>query len=420
MISCVSNDVHFYNLGFHSAKTRIDTIQSEFPELSYMNESVLKEVNDEVKMYQLSARQILLDLQHSYQLCWITQMTRRCAQMLLKYESVAIVQLYETGMLEEHEYSHVLQLIEEKLFSLEYGSIKMPDNQMKRNENPFDLLSYFGSLSPNEKSYWQSVLTSKHKWFQPGSILVENRIEVSTAYLIVRGIVQSQNDEISFITYYRCGSIVGVDALFAGNSLSRGSYTAEGGLVEAYLIDSTLLSSLLADEKIARSIYDEILLQTIMNCYRKSVKLTYSQLKVFLNEKATLHNNKTNLVINLETNQRLFLLSGTMSRFSDDSATNIDSPQFILLGCPEKYQFNAFSIVYTWLYDDEVNFDTDKNQLNVDHEFYPIYSESTGDFFPRRKSSSIVRPMESRNNRGLLTLEINAKSEETDSVKFHP
>ena len=46
-------------------------------------------------------------------------MTRRCAQMLLKYESIAIIQLYETGMLEENEYSHILELIENKLFSLE-------------------------------------------------------------------------------------------------------------------------------------------------------------------------------------------------------------------------------------------------------------------------------------------------------------
>ena len=227
-------------------------------------------------------------------------------------------------------------------------------------------------------------------------------------------------DGIPFVTHYRCGNIVGVDALFAGNSLSCGSYTAESGLVEAYLIDSTLLNSLLADEKIARSIYDEIALQTIINDYRKSMNLTHSQVKMFLNEKATFYNTKTNLVINLETNQRLFLLSGTIIRLSDDLATNIDSTYFMLLEHPAKYQLNASSIVYTWSYEDEANFSTDKNQLDPDHELYPAYSGSTNDLFPRRNSSSIVRPMESRNNRGLMTLQINTKCEEADSAKFYP
>ena len=84
-------------------------------------------------------------------------MTRRCAQMLLKHESTVIIQLYETGMLEEHEYLHVLQIIEEKLFFFGVWKHYGTDNQTKRNENPFDLLSYFGSLPPNEKSYWQYV-----------------------------------------------------------------------------------------------------------------------------------------------------------------------------------------------------------------------------------------------------------------------
>ncbi|CAF5123212.1 unnamed protein product, partial [Rotaria magnacalcarata] len=39
--------------------------------------------------------------------------------MLLKYESVAIVQLYETDMLNENEYANILKLIQKKLFYLE-------------------------------------------------------------------------------------------------------------------------------------------------------------------------------------------------------------------------------------------------------------------------------------------------------------
>ena len=75
-----------YYLGFHSAKTRLDNIRVEFPELSNIHGRIMKEVCDEVKMYQLNAMRVLLDLQQSYRLCWIIQMTRRCAQMLLKYE----------------------------------------------------------------------------------------------------------------------------------------------------------------------------------------------------------------------------------------------------------------------------------------------------------------------------------------------
>jgi hypothetical protein len=109
----------------------MDNIRLHFPELSSLNEQIMNEVCNEVKMYQLNAMNILLDLQQSYRVCWIIQMTRRCAQMLLKYESVAIIQLYETGMLEENEYSHILELIENKLFTLEYGNIKMPEIKRK-------------------------------------------------------------------------------------------------------------------------------------------------------------------------------------------------------------------------------------------------------------------------------------------------
>jgi hypothetical protein len=255
----------------------MDNIRLRFPELSSLNEQIMNEVCNEVKMYQLNAMNILLDLQQSYRVCWIIQMTRRCAQMLLKYESVAIIQLYETGMLEENEYSHILELIENKLFTLEYGNIKMSENQKKTIENSFDFIPYFQPLSPAEKLQWKSLIKFKHKWFQPDAILLERNQRVSIAYLIVRGVVQRQDDTIP--TYYKCGNIVGIDALFSEKSLSYGTYSANGGLVETYLIDSDLLNTLLSDERMSHSIYNEIALHMIKNNYPKSFNLTYSKLK---------------------------------------------------------------------------------------------------------------------------------------------
>ncbi|CAF1611772.1 unnamed protein product, partial [Adineta ricciae] len=96
-------------LSFHSAKTQLDNIRLEFPELSNLNERIMDGICDEVKTYQINAMYILFDL------CWFVQTTRRCAQILLKYESIAIIQLYETGILAD------IELIENKLFNLEYG-----------------------------------------------------------------------------------------------------------------------------------------------------------------------------------------------------------------------------------------------------------------------------------------------------------
>ena len=116
-----------------------------FPELANLNEQMMNEVYKEVHKYQFSAMHILLDLQKSYRPCWILHMTRRCAQMLLKYESIAIIQLYETGMLEENEYSHILELIEKKLFTLEYGSVKMFNKGEKKLRKPFDLIPFLSN-----------------------------------------------------------------------------------------------------------------------------------------------------------------------------------------------------------------------------------------------------------------------------------
>ncbi|CAF2067804.1 unnamed protein product [Rotaria magnacalcarata] len=414
-------------LSFHSAKARLDNIQVEFPELSNIYGRIMKEVCDEVKMYQLNAVRVLLDLQQSYRLCWTIQMTRRCAQMLLKYESVAIIQLYETGMLEENEYSHILELIENKLFSLEYGNIQMPENQKKRLENPFDLIPYFRLFSSIEKKQWESLMTMKHKWCQPGTILIQRQQRVTTAYLIVRGIVRCKDDATS--TYYKCGSIVGIDALFSENSLSYGTYTVDGGLVEAYSIDTILLNWLLSDEKISRSIYNELALHMIMNNYKKSFNLTHPQLKLLLNEKVVFYKNQSDLTIELEANQRLFLLSGTMIRYSnDEEEITIDSLYFILTDSPATYKLNSSSVVYIWTLEDEdiclnikkfkINFSSENNRVDHLQPFYPLYVGVSSDFSPRRYSSLMTHPMEHSSQLQFMLSEIGISNEENIPTKL--
>ena len=108
-------------------------------------------------MLQLRATLVLHDCQQSYKNCWTIEMTTRCAQMLLKYESVAIVELYETGMLNENEFTHILQFIQKKLFHLEYGhSIDVPKIHLHREQdNPLDNLSLFNDLSDQERTQFK-------------------------------------------------------------------------------------------------------------------------------------------------------------------------------------------------------------------------------------------------------------------------
>ncbi|CAF1413597.1 unnamed protein product, partial [Adineta steineri] len=413
-------------LSFHSMETRMDNIRLNFPELANINERIMNEVCKEVKMYQLNAMHILLDLQQSYRLCWILQMTRRCAQMLLKYESVAIIQLYETGMLEENEYSHILELIENKLFALEYGNVKLLQNQKRILENPFDFIPYFKSLSPIEKDKWKCQMKSKYQWFQPGAILLQKHQRVSNAYLIVRGIVQCKDDIMPI--YYKCGSIVGIDALFTEQSLSHGVYTAHGGLVETYLIDKLLLNVFLSDEKLSRSIYNEIAFHMIMNNYRKSLNLTPPQLKMLLNEKAIFYKNQSDFSVHLETNQRLFLLSGAIKQYVNEGETILNSIHLNILDTPVMYKLNSSSIIYTWSTDDEVycsnikkfkiNFSNENNEIISVEPFYPLYLGNSIEFTPRRHSSSMTRPIENPSHFQLIPSEIEASNRLKSPTEF--
>jgi hypothetical protein len=74
-ISLNSSFVHIS--GFHSAESRMDNILLLFPELAKIDEEIMNEVYQELKMCQLNAMRVLYDLQRSYQLCWSVQMIKK-------------------------------------------------------------------------------------------------------------------------------------------------------------------------------------------------------------------------------------------------------------------------------------------------------------------------------------------------------
>jgi len=392
----------------------MDSIQVIFPELTNIDREIMNEVCEEAKSYQLNAMHVLLDLQQSYSLCWMIQMTKRCAQMLLKYESVAIIQLYETGMLADSEYSHILELIEQKLFVLEYGNIKMPIGQKKVIRNPFNMLSLFQHLSESDKERWKSIMKPKHKWFQPNAILLRKDQTVSTAYLIVRGIVEHKDNTV--LSYYKSGNIVGVHTLFCQHSLLHGTYTASGGLVEAYAVDINLLNTWIADDKLSRSIYNEIAVHVLVNNYQTRLELNHLQLKFILDNKAIFYRDTYDLSIYLKENDRLLLLAGTLTRYSEEKVIPFDSTQLFFLDAPTVYQLNSSSIVYTWTHDDEIycrnvkefNLDvpTNYSESTTVKPFYPRYSGETVEFTPRRHSVQMTRPVDNLNHFQLIPSEI--------------
>ena len=153
----------------------------KFPEFINIDQHVINNILNEAKMLQLRAVLVLHDLQQSYKNCWTIEMTKRCAQMLLKYESVAIVELYETGMLNENEFTHILEFIQKKLFHLEYGHIiDVPKIHLHREQdNPLDNLSLFNDLSDQKRTQFKEILESRRKWFQPGDVLLRQGNAIS-------------------------------------------------------------------------------------------------------------------------------------------------------------------------------------------------------------------------------------------------
>ncbi|CAF4540558.1 unnamed protein product, partial [Rotaria sp. Silwood1] len=316
---------------FHSAKSHLENMLTKFPEFANIDNDVMNSVLNEARMLQVRASLVLHDLQHSYKKCWAIEMTKRCAQMLLKHESVAIVQLYETGMLNENEYAHILKLIQKKLFHLEYSHLMgIPKIHLNREQdNPFNYLSLFADLTENEKAHFKELLETRHRWFQPGEVLLRQGYITSEAYLIIRGIVECSED---LLTCYRAGHIIGIDALFdKTSSASNRTYRAESSIVEAYTIDESILNMFLSNVKMTRLIYNEIALHMLINMYQEPVNLlNYAQIKVLLDEYAIFYQNEIDhdiMTIQLRRNERLFLLIGTIQREDDDYF--IDGPQLV-------------------------------------------------------------------------------------------
>lgn len=395
--------IYFLLLGFHSTEMRMNRVLHLFPELANIDQGLINDVCEESKMYQLEALRALNDLQRSYKLCWTVQITKQCAQMLLKHESIAVIRLYETGMLDESEYSHICEMIKEKVFDLEYGNVQLPAGRKKIIEKSLDILSTFRILPENERIYWKSLMKSKHRWLEPDDILIEQGEIVSVAYLIVRGIVECKEENIT--TYYTSGNIVGIDVLFSPKDLSESQFTyrAGSGLVELYVIDSILLDTLLADEKIARDIYTEIALQTLINNYLLQYKHNHKQLKLLLNEKAILFRNNSDSTVRLRSNDRIFLLAGTLIPSSDAKEDSVYSPWFNILDSSESYRLNSTSIVFKWNEEDELNYlSTEHGQdiIRLAHSqsiiidtLYPRYSHELIELAPRHQYLEVTPPV---------------------------
>ncbi|CAF0965057.1 unnamed protein product [Adineta ricciae] len=411
-------------LSFHSAKTRMQNILVKFPELIYIDREIHDELLREVDTCERDAMNILLELKQSYPLCWVIQMTKRCAQMLLKYESVAIIQLYETGILADNEYSHILKLIESKSFVLEYGRIQMPPGQNKIIENAFNVLRLFRSLSDNEKEHWKSVLKLRCTWFQPTEVLVQSNQTIGHAFLIIRGIVECDDDPIP--TCYKSGAMIGIDSVFFEHMSARRTYKAGSGLVEAYAIDRDLLSTLLNDSNLSRSIYDEIALHTLINNYQTRLQLTHAQLQLVLSEIASFYKNESDLEVHLKATDRLLLLSGTLVCHSDNKETTMNSIEFLSLTAPTMCKLNSSSIVYTWTRDDEMyspDVKLSKLDVPVHHTesisvqpFYPNFlGDTVGQFISRHHSSLVTRPVSKSNLLQFIPTEIAAN---VDSIEM--
>ena len=387
----------------------------------------MNEVSEESKMYQLNGMRVLNDIQRSYEMCWTAQITKRCAQILLKYESIAVIRLYETGMLDESEYSHICELIKDKIYDLEYGTIQLPADRKKSIEGPFDLLALFKTLPEGEKIYWKSVMKPKHRWLQPHTILLEKYQPVSVAYLIVRGIIESKDENVR--TYYTSGNILGIDKLFSQteSSESQSTYSASSGLVEVFVIDSDLLDTLLADEKISREIYIEMALQMLINNYQPQLKEKHLQFKLLLNERAILSRNKSDLIIDLKANDRLFLLAGTLTPSLNQKDHHLKSPFFISLDSSVTYRLNSFTIVLTWTEEDEIHylnvekctntFPLEQSQSTLIDALHPRYSNETIEFTPRRQSVHLTPPVRHFSHLQFIPFDLDVKNELTSPLE---
>lgn len=414
----------YHSLAFHSAKSRMENLLNKFPEFANIDNIIMHRVLTEAKMLQIRASLVLHDLQHSYRNCWTIEMTKRCAQMLLKYESVAIVQLYETGMLNENEYAHILKLIQKKIFHLEYGHfVGIPKIYVnEEQDNPFNNISLFADLTEDEKFHFKRLLAPRHKWFQPGEVLLRQGYITLEAYLIVRGIVESSED---LLTCYRSGHIIGIDALFdKSSSVSHRTYKAEGSIVEAFSIDEYMLKMLLSNPKLTRLVYNEIALHLLINMYRQPINLlNYAQIKALLDQHAIFYQSDIQvdvMTIPLKRTERLFLLKGTVQREDDDYF--LEGPQLVTVNRSTSFHcsLDQLCIAYRWTVKDEqeclqiarsfTNSFRFSNPNDIERSpsmAYPFCSSYTTQITPQYHSLiQVARSAACTSNTGLIPMEI--------------
>jgi hypothetical protein len=376
----------------------MDNIRKQFPELANIDKKVWNKVYQETHFYHLTATYMLLDLQQSYEACWRIHMTKRCAQMLLKYESKTLSELYETGMVGHSVYSHILELIEKKSLNLEYYRVSMVKGSLKTIENPFNLLPLFQSLTNDEKTRWQTIMKAKHQWFQPDQLLLEKGQRVSTAYLIIRGIIECKADKMPI--YYRSGNIVGIDALFSQDFLAHDTYRVSSGILEAYCIDDVLLDQFLKDENLAPSIYQEIALHVLSNNYETDLKLNRLQLRLLVNMRAKFYWNQSDISIQTKENQRLFILAGYVTHVFNGQNNKYESIQLKTFDTETEILLNSSTVAYSWMDEDEeisikdanltVHFPLQTYDLHATDLPHPGYSSQVTQFSERRPSESLL------------------------------
>lgn len=325
-------------------------IRVQFPELTTTNEEIWIEINREIYQYLMTSCYILLDFRQSYPNCWKVQMTRRCAQMLLKVESTAIKQLHETGMLRETEYSHIRGLIEEKLFRFESPRVQLAKNQDKTIEKPFEVLSIFRSLPIDEKSDWLTSLRRTYRFYQPGRHL--------NGFLwIIRGVVQLQNVEKPI--YYRSGTILDADLLFLRTVPSRRTYQVIGGPLEAYKIDQDLFFRLLDDEHLSKFVYSEIAFQLIFHDNANQLSFEQTAIKYLLQHRATFYHKQNDLSITLNVGERLFILQGETNPF-------LIAKKLHVIESPTQLTSNSTISAFQWSHGDE---DYCRNKKSIQSSF---------------------------------------------------
>ncbi|CAF1650807.1 unnamed protein product, partial [Adineta ricciae] len=125
----------------------------------------------------------------------------------------------------------------------------------------------------------------------------------------------------------------------------------------------------------------------------------------------------------LQANQRLLLLSGTISCYStNDQRTEYRSMDLIIFHSPIICELNSSSIAYTWADEDELrylNSENNENQVsgrnsctNLVEAFYPLYLGDSIEFTPRRHSGSMTRLVENISNLQFIPTEIDINNEQ--------